>query len=383
MGWGGAMAGLMGVLAGAPYDPGYAVELHRGVVIGPAKVVGMGGAYVSVAEGAGAIELNPAAVAARALYNADLSFDWDWSLDGNTSLGDLDPENNRLGRPEGHEAGMISSALSFQIGVFGVGATLSGTTLRLDELEITTAQLAVSTGFNLLEGQIVVGGQLLLASAGVRTGGTKAFDHLGVGLAFGGLARPKGEPFRFGFYYRPRMELSSVQELAAGTTFGAVVTPPEFRVPGQAIVGLSYAIGARAPNRAASFGALPDGVEPEPLPLERERYLLSCDVIYTEPSERATGLEAWARGQLQPVQDVRPSLGLRVGVDSEPIDDRLQVRLGFYWEPSRFFGGSGRTHLTSGFDVRLFEVIWMWRAGLAVDLSREYSNLILSAGFWH
>ena len=366
----------------APYDPTFVVEVHRGLVIGPARVVGMGGAYVSIAEGAGAMGLNPAAAAARAIYNADQYFDWDWSLDGNTSLGDLDPENNRLGQSNGHDAGLALAALSFQLGTFGIGATISGTTLRLDELDVVHSELAISTGLNLLEGQLVFGAQLLLATTNIEIEQQPAFAHLGVGVAVGGLAKPKGEPFSFGFYFRPRMELGSLNDVAAGALFGRVLAPPHFRVPAQVVVAMSYALGDRAINRVATLGSLPDGVDPEPLPVERERYVVSADVVYIEPSEQATGLEAWARGQLQPVQAVRPSIGFRLGIDSEPLPDRLQWRLGFYWEPTRFYRVSGRTHLTSGFDLRLFELVWMWRAGVAVDLSREYSNLIFSFGFW-
>jgi hypothetical protein len=366
----------------APYDPTFAVEVHRGLVIGPAKVVGMGGAYVSIAEGAGAMGLNPAAAAARALYNSDQYFDWDWSLDGNTSLGALDLENNRLGQASGHDAGVALAALSFQLGAFGLGATISGITLRLDELDVVHSELAISTGLNLLQGQLVLGGQLLLATTNIEIDQQPAFSQLGLGVAVGGLARPTGEPFSFGFYFRPRMELGSLDDVPAGAPFGRVQAPPQFRVPAQLVVGMSYALGDRALNRVATLGSLPDGVEPEPLSVERERYVISADVVYIEPSEQATGLEAWARGQLQPVQAVRPSIGFRVGIDSEPLQDRLQWRLGFYWEPTRFYRVSGRTHLTSGFDLRLFEWVWMWRAGMAVDLSREYSNLIFSFGFW-
>lgn len=378
--WGWLSVALLG--QAAPYDPGYVVEVHRGLVIGPAKVVGMGGAYVSIAEGAGAMGLNPAAAAARAIHNGDQYFDWDWSLDGNTSLGDLDPENNRLGQSSSHDAGLALAALSFQLGAFGIGATISGTTLRLDELDVIHSELAISTGLNLLEGQLVFGAQLLLSTTNVEIDQRPVFDQFGWGVAVGGLAKPKGEPFAFGFSYRPRMELGSLDEVAAGTRFDRVVAPPHFRVPAQLAVGMSYALGDRALNRASTLGALPDGVDAEPLPVDRERYVVSADVVYIEASERATGLEAWARGQLQPVHDVRPSVGVRVGIDSEPLQDRLQWRLGFYWEPSRFFSVSGRTHLTSGFDLRLFELVWMWRVGMAVDLSREYSNLIFSFGFW-
>ena len=57
------------------------VELWFGPVIAPASIIGRGGVAVGIAEGAGEMQHNPAAVANRYRHTAHEWFDWDFSLD--------------------------------------------------------------------------------------------------------------------------------------------------------------------------------------------------------------------------------------------------------------------------------------------------------------
>jgi hypothetical protein len=76
------------------------------------------------------------------------------------------------------------------------------------------------------------------------------------------------------------------------------------------------------------------------------------------------------------------SLSPRVGIEAEVVPNFLAVRLGSYYEPSRFVR-SGRPHLTGGADVNAIELWWEWKVGVSVDLAEEYVNVGLGVGFWH
>ncbi len=68
--------------AGAPgqaFDGIQGVDTYTGPVISPARVLGLGGAYVAVAEGLAGAQSNPAAVGQRNRHLAR-GWDWDWLL---------------------------------------------------------------------------------------------------------------------------------------------------------------------------------------------------------------------------------------------------------------------------------------------------------------
>jgi hypothetical protein len=79
----------------------------------------------------------------------------------------------------------------------------------------------------------------------------------------------------------------------------------------------------------------------------------------------------------------------RLGLEGEPVPDRLQTRIGTYIEPSRF-DTLPRQHFTFGFDVKLFP--WgafglagdqIWRVGAMTDLAPRYQSFGVSVGAWH
>ena len=74
----------------------------------------------------------------------------------------------------------------------------------------------------------------------------------------------------------------------------------------------------------------------------------------------------------------------RLGLEGEPVPDRMQTRIGTYIEPSRF-GGLSRQHFTFGFNVKLFP--WSvfglagdttWSIGGVADLAPRYQSFGLT-----
>jgi hypothetical protein len=131
----------------------------------------------------------------------------------------------------------------------------------------------------------------------------------------------------------------------------------------------------------------------------RERITVLIDVLISGKAPDALGLESFFSQQAALRDPTAPaafrrsgeriSYSPRLGLEGEPVPDRMQTRIGTYIEPSRF-GGLSRQHFTFGFDVKLFA--WSvfglagdttWRIGGVADLAPRYQSLGLSLGAWH
>jgi len=121
----------------------------------------------------------------------------------------------------------------------------------------------------------------------------------------------------------------------------------------------------------------------------REKILLLASVLFTGPSSNAVSIEGFLD---QHVETVGRSLTAtpRLGLEGEPIHDRLQMRVGTYAEPSRYDAGAARQHFTFGADVHLIPLdFWGlipeadWKLGLFVDLAPRYTNWGIGLGNWH
>jgi hypothetical protein len=100
------------------------------------------------------------------------------------------------------------------------------------------------------------------------------------------------------------------------------------------------------------------------------------------PSTDAITLKGFMLQLRQPVGG-DPSFGFHLGAESEVISDWWQVRAGTYLEPARRPGTWGRLHFTAGTEVKLFTLIWTWKASVAFDVADRYTNLCVGIGFWH
>lgn len=378
---------LPGLAFGQAFDSSYAVELSRGPVVAPSRIVGMGGAFVSIAEGAGAYDLNPAAAGIRHRHNKDELWDWDFALEAIVSPRDsADFENSRRSTSRIDDLTVGYASLGFVAEQFGFGVAISASSLEVKEsadatpIVLTGGTLSVDAAYNFMDGQLVMGGGLYFGSATAARDELAFLDFFGLGLVVGGVAQPKGEPYRFGFTLRSRARLSPQEGTTPGLRMSGILAPTAFVLPAQLTVGMAYSIGSRANNVTATFGTRDPRPE-DALPKARDFMTIAADVVITERLDLAAGFQAWADDELQ-VAGEEVTVGLHVGVEGEIIDNRLKTRLGFYFEPSRF-DDVGRVHATSGFDLRLFELIWDWKVAAAADLARGYTNIILSVGFWH
>jgi hypothetical protein len=121
----------------------------------------------------------------------------------------------------------------------------------------------------------------------------------------------------------------------------------------------------------------------------RERILLLASVLATGQSPNAISIEGFLDKRVETVGQ-QITFTPRLGLEGEPIQNRMQLRAGTYVEPSRYGGGAARQHFTFGTDVHLFPLdFWGllpeadWKLGLFVDLAPRYTNWGLGLGNWH
>jgi hypothetical protein len=401
------LAVLLLVVGAAPlpaaaqvYDPSYAVEVYRGALIAPVNIVGMGGAHLSVAEGSAAQAWNPAAIANRYPYDGNDWFTWDWSLDYmglGTGSGAIRTDLDNDGRAESAAGGIFaaSASLGLNFGRFGLGMMVRGQTYDIcldpaakscgerERFEYEDLVGHFSLGYAFLDGQLLVGTQLVVVSSDITTR-SKSDPEIeiteGAALDVGAVLRPYELPLRLGVNLRravrPKVEVEGDGRLVANR-----LVPYRLSMPWELGVGVSAQLGSRPHNLRYSFGdeeLRGEGVND----YLRDYHLIAVDLILVGPSTKAVSAAAWLDQEVRRAgQEI--TLGVRAGYESEFWDDFLRGRIGTYWEPSRFRRRDGRVHGTAGLDVNLFELFWQWRFTFAVDLAVRYSNVCLSLGFWH
>lgn len=122
----------------------------------------------------------------------------------------------------------------------------------------------------------------------------------------------------------------------------------------------------------------------------REKILLLASVLVAGPAtDQAVSLEGFL-DQTSEIVGRSVTVTPRLGLEGEPIRDRMVLRTGTYVEPSRYDNGTPRQHFTFGGDVRLFPLdFWgllpeaNWKIALFVDLAPRYVNGGIGIGEWH
>ncbi|HEU5073076.1 MAG TPA: hypothetical protein VFU02_02870, partial [Polyangiaceae bacterium] len=203
----------------------YSIDFFEGPVYSGARVVGLGGAYVAVAEDVDGDLHNPAAPAVRPYYSTD-NFDY-WlgvAVAFPADIENMDFFNS--GSPtavSGTQDDFVfaTPALNLQWGTFGVGATIALQNYAIEDAALTargeraTLGIAVNTT-HLQAANAFLDGQLI-AGVGIRTltqfveartesVARRLFRTSGSGGELGLLYRPNNRPFRFGVALRSAIE---------------------------------------------------------------------------------------------------------------------------------------------------------------------------------
>jgi hypothetical protein len=201
----------------------YSIDLHQGAVVSGNRVMGLGGAYVALAEDVDGDLQNPAAPALRPFYSVEY-FDY-WLGLGLTFPGRLSNSDffnsGSVTKFEGStdDAVFFTPALNLQWGAFGVGLTaeLQSYSLRNPampgsaqsaSLEALLATYHLQFAYSFLDGQLAtgIGLRYLALEFDAATDDDDAaqtlFDTSGAGIELGVVWRPNLRPYRLGLAFR-------------------------------------------------------------------------------------------------------------------------------------------------------------------------------------
>jgi hypothetical protein len=304
--------------------------------------------------------------------------------------------------------------------------------------------------YGLLDGQLVVGGGARIVTMQIVEQGAAGplLTMTGLSPETGALLMPTGQPWRLGATFRAPVSGGVLG--GSGRSAGGLVLPTNIVEPWEAELGVAYQLGPRPlnpgwenprdqeaelrgeierdrdkraleyalelaltpPREQAAKRAVQQAQEQALRAIEdehmseasqqlravrkaryanwpREKILLLASALVTGPSADAISVEGFLDQRLERVGQ-QPTVTPRLGIEGEPLRDRMLLRAGTYVEPSRYAGGSARQHFTFGADVRLFPLdFWgllseaVWKVGLFVDLAPRYQNAGIGLGNWH
>lgn len=431
----------------------YAIDFYSGPVVSASRVIGLAGSFSAIAEGVDAVPINPAAAAVRVPWSYEW-FDYDVTLGISfpTAILGSDIENLGLRASEYHYDGYYvpSIGLVGNFGRTGIGLTVedrryalsaaTGSTEDHFAASLYSVHAVVARG--LWHGQLTFGVGLRLIGFSLIDDTTKATRLAMTGLSAeaGVVVAPTDSRFRLGLVgrlpvsARPQAD-SELKPNPEGDLVGPgnFYLPQSVEVPWEAELSIAVELGDRPLNprwenpdeytrplraelaRARELRqARHASEEEEEIAREDERTLLEAheeDLIerrrYAYRSASRTRKLITATVLLTgPVSDAVAPVSLlrqtvtrsgqgvtvtpRLGLEVEPVDDWMQLRLGLYLEPGRAATSSARLHFTTGFDVKLFpwtvfglyhDGTW-WSVGAVVDVADRYNNVAFRVGVW-
>src|SRR6185436_9656874 len=214
-------AGRLGQNGDEITSSSYSIDLFQGAVLAGNRVMGLGGAYVALAEDVDGDLRNPAAPAMRPFFSIEY-FDY-WlglglTFPGRLAAIDFFNSGSQTGfRGAADEPVFVTPALNLQWGSFGLGLTAElqnyalegpavpsganlGSTASLEAV-LATVHLQVANSF--FDGQLVLGAGLRyltldLDAAAADDNTRTLFNTSGFGWELGAVWRPNLQPFRLG-----------------------------------------------------------------------------------------------------------------------------------------------------------------------------------------
>lgn len=388
------------------------IDTARGPISGTTRRIGLGGAFVALADDTEGVAINPASVALRLPYSWTW---WDYAFGVDFAVGAWLPKNDLYNRGTGDGTekssalfGSLAAVLYAGHAGAGVAAEAQSNAASQDAEQGVSRNLTAnfgvvhtSFGYGFWDNQLLVGAGLrFMGMSFDRHGEGGPLGTTGVGYAAGVIVKPAASQWRAAAAWKS--PITAHVDAGAGTTTSA-------EVPWELALGFAYQLGKKAFNpRFVSVDEVAKSYpsSDEPVKARRERaekelfesyqrlqrryVLLSAELQLVQGDGEHVGVERlWTeRGT---AAQARPLVLPRLGVESEVVPHILRLRAGGYYEPERVNRTPVRIHGTGGFDVRLFE--WdvfglvkpfdYWQLSVAADAARAYLNTSFSIGFWH
>lgn len=378
---------------------------NSGSLLGSARVVALGGAYVGLAEGAAGFPSNLAALAHRSP-----TLEKDWDLGVTLSWLDLPFTGGRKrdldndGRPdESEDSRQLLGGVLLQYKRFGIGFALRNSSVSYcatvacagdgERIRVSLTQSVLAGAVSFGQDDFILALGLYAAQASFRlSSGGDEIRYGDTGVEVDMLYRPHGRAWRLGVTVRPevvadwREEEGQAPVLAGRPLFGAVVAPAVLSL------GASWRFGEGSEryNRLSPAARRQLVVEGDALPVPEEepkdapagRWLLSAQVDLISGVDNAVPVRSFASTAETERVGHTSEFAPRIGVEHDTVPGMIRLRAGVYGEPSPFDGRPARPHVTGGFEVFVLRYWEDWALTASFDLARRYTNVGLSVGFW-
>lgn len=380
------------------------VNAVRGAIKGSTRYIGLGGAFVAIADDTEGVPINPASAAVRLPYSWD-AFNFSFGID--FSIATWLPKNDIYNAPESSGAsdggslfGSLAALVNYRHAGFGVSAEAEQNAVSQQAQGVSTKLTAsfglmhIAAAYGYLDGQLQLGAGLRVLGFSFGSSENAGPLAAGIGYTAGFIVKPKRRRFRVG--------VAIEQPINAKIEGEADAAPVVVHVPWTAMLGFAYQFGARDFN--PSFVTVSDRVRhntrgraPTKEDTKKAEQQLFDEyqksqnwylLVSTELALTQGGGDATLGNYL--ITD-EPLVSPRLGIESEVLPRWLRLRAGSYLELAATEQGHSRLHGTGGIDIKLFE--WdvfglvhpfdYWKLSLAADGARSYLNTSISIGFWH
>ena len=387
------------------------LDAVRGPVTGSTRRIGLGGAFVAIADDTEGVAINPASSAVRLPYSWS---DLDYGFGVDVAVGAWLPKNdiyNQQNADTPKKAGQskaLFGSVALLVNYRQLGLGISAEAQRNSATQVGQTQgiaTNLAANFGLVHANLAYGfmnGQLLLG-AGPRFVGMSFSGSSG---STGGLLSTAGVGYEAGVITKPIFGQYRAAAAVKSPINAKLPGPPgvpdsTVHVPWEVALGLAYQFGPRAlnpPLHTAKEQAQEYRTgEPTKADIKRaedelfDSYEASQRWYLLVSSELSIIQGGGPVGLSGATALDRPVISPRLGLETEVVPRRLRLRAGSYYEPALLAGASNRVHGTGGFDVKLFE--WnifglldrfdYWQLSIAADAARAYLNTSFSIGFWH
>jgi hypothetical protein len=324
--------------------------------------------------------------------------------------------------------------ISADVRLFRFDVGLPEGELRRPGVGVTFIRYQLLAAYGFMDGQLVIGGGLRALTLGAQQfgGGLPTRNVLtlfGAAPEVGVVYKPYGSQFNLGAAYRAAIRAGPIDQSAdmqnGVRTVGSFIAPGGAVAPWELEIGGALQLGPRPLNprwinprddeaplllriararEARTRGGVPKAqddairrIEDEEVSSRREaladsrrkrdanwpreKLLILASVLVTGRTDDAVSVIGFTDQQRDLVGQ-RINLSPRLGLEAEPVVDRLKMRLGTYFEPSRYVDGNYRAHYTFGTEVKLFSFRKWWifpdtdvcLQG-AVDVAPRYVNI--------
>jgi hypothetical protein len=262
---------------GAPIQTSdYSVDLFQGPLLSGARVTGLGGAFVAVADNLDGDTQNPATSAVRPTYSFD-HFDYWLGLSAQGAgffrqndffnNGQLTTEDGTPVNGDTSNLFFLTPSMNLQFGRLGIGLVMEAQSYQLNVNDATSpyalSQYLVShaqLAYSFLRGELVMGAgmRFLYQRTIVRSDEFVSLDYekltsgFGAGLEVGAIWRPNYEQYRVGVSFRSPIQTNVNPTNASVEVDGNYVLqdgsqtfylPRSAQLPGDLTLGFAYQFG--------------------------------------------------------------------------------------------------------------------------------------------